>query len=253
MGTDFGGGFDGTLWKDGEQTQSSGDPNFQPVEEFTDETVTITEEEARKTAEEFLQKIGMSGFEYEDGGLYNERADIRTQINGLENEGYRKEYLFRYMRNIDGVPVIYSSGSKHTEGWQGESYVKKFWSVESVELRINDEGIVGFNYESPIEITETVVEKSSLKSFDEIKEIFETMAVVANAQEGIETTVSVDRVELGYTRISEQDSFDTGLMVPVWEFKGSQTFGDGVKGYSESTILTINAIDGTVIDRELGY
>ena len=48
-----------------------------------------------------------------------------------------------------------------------------------------------------------------------------------------------------------KDSFDTGLIVPVWNFEGSivDAYGEETKG----TVLSINAIDGTVIDYRLGY
>ena len=40
------------------------------------------------------------------------------------------------------------------------------WPEECIEFRINDDGIVGFDYISPIEVTKTVVENSAVKSFD---------------------------------------------------------------------------------------
>ncbi len=57
---------------------------------------------------------------------------------------------------------------------------------------------------------------------------------------------------LGYSRISEADSFDTGLLVPVWDFMGTVTN----EAYGEEeyrSVLTINAVDGSIIDRALGY
>ena len=48
------------------------------------------------------------------------------------------------------------------------------------------------------------------------------MVVIENAVEGEDGTVSIEvtDVKLVYTRISEKDSFDTGLVVPVWDFEG---------------------------------
>ena len=52
-------------------------------------------------------------------------------------------------------------------------------------------------------------------------------------------------------RISEADSYDTGLLVPVWDFQGKVTdeYGSEFAG----SVMTINAIDGSIIDRSLGY
>ena len=51
----------------------------------------------------------------------------------------------------------------------------------------------------------------------------------------------------------------TGIMVPVWDvFGGSQTeYEDHTEintgEHSRQSMLTINALDGTIIDRGLGY
>lgn len=84
------------------------------------------------------------------------------------------------------------------------------------------------------------------------------MAAIANASqaddEPMKTKITVDQVVLGYTRISEKDSFHTGLLVPVWDFIGTVEVTDGKEtGIEKKSILTINAIDGSVINRTLGY
>ena len=42
-------------------------------------------------------------------------------------------------------------------------------------------------------------------------------------------------------------------MVPVWDFFGSRTIGREFYDITHYSLFTINAIDGTVIDREWGY
>ena len=81
---------------------------------------------------------------------------------------------------------------------------------------------MGFDYLTPIEITETVVENSTLKSFSDVKDTFEKMVCVVNADEKTSSVITVDNVRLSYSRISEKDSFDTGLIVPVWSFEGKR-------------------------------
>lgn len=66
-----------------------------------------------------------------------------------------------------------------------------------------------------------------MKNFDEVKDIFEQMAITMNAVNSEEAsdgnvTIDIDSVKLRYTRISEKDSFDTGLLVPVWDFIGTK-------------------------------
>ena len=95
-----------------------------------------------------------------------------------------------------------------------------------------------------------------MKSFDEVKNIFEKMVTIVNAEDSIAensqgTEIQIDRVVLGYVRVSEADSYNTGLLVPVWDFMGKIKDSYGVE--NQRSILAVNAIDGSVIDRALGY
>ncbi|MDE6231752.1 MAG: hypothetical protein K2M60_00180 [Lachnospiraceae bacterium] len=224
--------------------------------EYTDECVTITEEEAKKKADEFLKDIDIDDFKLYNSGLYNEMQMFRKEV---ENVGYATYYLFRYVREVDGTLVTLEGNDKYSEGWNNDSYVKKFWPKECIEFKINDNGIIEFKYNGPMEKVETVVEKSNMKPFDAVKDTFEKMVIAANAQyelDGINVNIDIDRVVLGYAMISEKDRFDTGLLVPVWDFIGTKelTPGDGtVMTKDYESVMTINAIDGTVIDRTLGY
>ena len=66
--------------------------------------------------------------------------------------------------------------------------------------------------------------------------------------------MNVNEVVLRYMRISEENSFDTGLLVPVWEFLGTKESNyEKSDSSEEKNLLTINGIDGTVIDVQLGY
>lgn len=223
--------------------------------EYEDEAATGTLDEAKKKADELIQNMGLTDFSFYRGDLYCEFQDFSAGGDELADDGmrYSKIYILQYMRQIDGAFVTNAGESKHTEGWDNKTYVKKDWPIEGIEIRVNDEGIIGFDYNAPVEITETVVEKSGMKSFDEVKGIFEKMVLITNARAEEKVTISVDRVVLGYARISEADSFDTGLLVPVWDFMGTIT-NETYAGQEEyRSVLTINAVDGSIIDRSLGY
>lgn len=222
--------------------------------EYKNEPTTISKEKANKTAENFLKDIGLTDFQLNNSGLYCEALGVDDN----KKCGYRKVWRLQYLRNLNGVLVNNESGSKHTEGHQGSDYVKKDWPGESIDIYINDSGIVTFLYNAPIEKSETVVEKAKLISFEKIKKTFEKMIVTVNAQnqeDKEEVAITVDKVILRYMRISEKDSFDTGLLVPVWEFLGKakykiDTYGNNT---TDVSLLTINAIDSSVINMSLGY
>ena len=83
------------------------------------------------------------------------------------------------------------------------------------------------------------------------------MTGASNDPENLGKEINIDRVTLTYSRISEKDSFDTGLVVPVWGFRGTSKDFLVSEGYgmnpTYSTQMAINAIDGSVIDSILGY
>ncbi|MDE6435381.1 MAG: two-component system regulatory protein YycI [Lachnospiraceae bacterium] len=215
------------------------------VPEVSDnEPLTLSEEKARKQADEFLQKIKLTEYKCYESGIY-------SQLTGEENDKYRDVYKFLYMRNMDGIFVDNSAGFKFVDEWQGNEYTKKAWGNEAVVVAVNDSGIVDFRYLTPLSIDETVVEKTSIQSFQDIKDTFEQMVVIENAVEEGNVSIEVTDVKLVYTRISEKDSFDTGLVVPVWDFEGRIIDEFGYE--NTGNILSINAIDGTVINRRLGY
>ncbi len=213
--------------------------------------VTLTEAEAAAKAEAFLEQIGLGGFVCGTCGLYSEFADPDDYDAAADTITYRRYYILQFFREVDGVPLTQSSGSKYSE----ENEDKRIWPGETVELRINDRGVVGFEYASPVEISETVVSDAAMKPFAEIRDTFEQMVCISNASEYENTAVRIDRVRLSYSRISEKDAFDSGLIVPVWSFEGCvETAVDGVPlNEREGTVMAINGIDGSVIDRAAGY
>ena len=93
------------------------------------------------------------------------------------------------------------------------------------------------------------------------------MSLAVNAWDGLAQgntnlvgiDITVDHIEFGLTRITEQDKRDSGLLVPAWDFFGTMIYineQDGqTKEYKDGPIpiLTVNAVDGSIINRSLGY
>ena len=69
--------------------------------------------------------------------------------------------------------------------------------------------------------------------------------------------IHIDRVRLGYMQMAAQNSGEQTL-TPVWDFYGWEEYlhddrkEPGVPNRQYS-YLTINAIDGSMVDRALGY
>ena len=57
---------------------------------------------------------------------------------------YRKIYYLRYLRSIDGVAVENGNTGKFTDENTGGDYTKNEWNGESIDICVNDAGIVTF-------------------------------------------------------------------------------------------------------------
>ena len=137
----------------------------------------------------------------------------------------------------------------------------KPWVYEKIRIFIDDEGIFALVWNAPHVLEEVEYKAVSLLPFEKIRGIFESMIVVKNKQveDGTllrDKNITVTAVRLGLMRIIEKDNNDTAYLVPVWDFFGTYdsdggTLVIGEDGYE--SLLTINAVDGSVIDRTLGY
>ena len=224
-----------------------------------------TQEEAVRMAEDFLEEVGITGFAFARGGWFREEVHVRSLAPDDYFDLDRRCYILQFRRELDGVLVTQATGTKRHSGREADGiYTKHEWLEEGIEFRINENGIVGFDFNAPLNVLETTVANAGLKSFEEVKNTFETMICIVNAAEDQDVFLNISEVDLTYSRIAERDSFTTGLIVPVWSFygtiratNGSSNFsiGNGHSRYSGETgpMLLINAIDGSIIDSELGY
>lgn len=139
------------------------------------------------------------------------------------------------------------------------------WSYESLCFYVDKDGIESMTYSNPYTIGKIKTENLNLLSFSEVMKIYEKMMVVTNAdnmQYENSRVYNIDRIVLGYARIYEPSTdAHTGILIPVWDFFGSMTSESEYNGETESntskdpneSFLTINAVDGSIIDRNLGY
>lgn len=150
------------------------------------------------------------------------------------------------------------------------------WELENIYLDVGRDGILSFDWTAPS--TQPVVQQaqSALLPFEEIAAIADTMLpeVIVGPKEtpltqldqynGFDTRMDVDitKVSLSLMRIRDKGSLQ-GTIVPVWDFWGTSDWYDAepnAYGYQEKgmnyeyrPMLTLNAVDGTVVNRQLGY
>ena len=226
--------------------------------------VTMSQDDAKAQAEALISALGVENMmclsaDKKYGGSYDMTVDGSEYINPR-----KCVWFLRYSRSVDNVPVTYTVYDCMKVEDDAQSAP---WSYEDMTFAIDDTGIVGFSWRSPYVMAETVTQSSNLISFDEVTDVFETMSMAVHAWDGYAegspdlkaVDIVVDHIKFGLTRITEENKRDSGLLVPAWDFFGTTTQiidrNGQEKGYDDGPIpiLTINAIDGSVINRSLGY
>jgi len=240
-------------------------PYITPAEIANLQDISITENAARQKAEALISSLGINGLkcytaEKVYGGSDEKTADLGAFINPRKCVWY-----LRYERNVNGIPTTYTPYDCIKVDQDNQSAP---WSYEDMTFAIDDTGIVGFSWKSPYKVTGTVTENSNLLTFDKSMNVFNNMALVVNSWDGIAADnprvigveINVNHIKLGLSRITEQDKRDSGLLVPVWDFFGSLTYINKANGVTKNQlldenipILTVNAIDGSIINRSVGY
>ena len=252
-------------------------------EESKNHGLTITPEEAVDMANEFLSNAALSDdigidsiYLINDSLSSGDREDMEEVLSDeslsdaerqritalLSNDGENYAYYLCCIRKVDKTPCAPVIGASY--GDTSDQYAP-LWEYEEINMYIDEDGIFDFYWIAPVAVTEMVTENAALKTFDEAMEIFKdavSYTYVAQLEDSdISRAFHIDRITLSLQRISEQNSLGYGLIVPVWNFYGTQqdTY-TGDNGEVTSTfntpgtsMLSINAIDGTIIDIEKGY
>lgn len=250
-----------SYWTEGEFVLADKDSvNYIP-EESIKKLLNISYEDAEKTAKESIEKLGLDlSVTHWDYAVFC-HGEEGARETGMLDAGYE----FQFARCLDGVPVTYelSFGG----GLEDMDSTLTPWGYERCSMIVGDDGIQKITLINPYDIGEIQTENVKLMDFDSIIGIYEQMMEVSNADivnYEAKRTYHIRNIKFGYTRIYDPAADnDTGLLVPVWDFFGGfdAEMSEGDEGfthknsgeYSSQSFMTINAIDGSVINRELGY
>lgn len=238
----------------------------------TPAALSISFSEALKLCDDLFAAAGLSDdFCYGSAFLVDDRGIGQYSGSGKEMGAPAKNYAYKiyYTRAVGGIPTFVNMDWAKTD----VEYAIP-WSYECICFTIDNSGIRHVRWDNPIAIAETIQDNASLKPFDEIVEIFETMVKVQYEAEtdlwtgGSGTMdIAIDAIQLCLVRIREQDGGAAGLLVPAWVFYGNNelTSKDGRVSYDLDhgsagswheepyPVLIINAIDGSLIDLARGY
>lgn len=242
--------------------------------------IGISVDEAMTIGSDYLKALGEEGFapSLVLSGYMRDLNNPDAEMTDLP-----QCYHIYYTRSVEGVKTTYRNTSMDAFLMNGRMAEKAavmeqyapFWPQESVEMAITDSGVNYLRWEMPSEYTGLLNTNVQLLSFDEIQRIFETQMLVEGLwtdpsdSNVISREIVITRVILGMMQVREKDTYDGLLMVPTWNFYGYEiyTYAEPVEGGYEldednkyvndqlygHSFLTINAIDGSIINPVLGY
>ncbi len=244
------------------QPEESDDASDLPPREELTAMAEITPEKAQEMTDAWMEQLGLAE-EFSAKAVNLSVCKVSEDIDGttyhLDSAGWQVDYT----RDVDGFPVT------DEEDWGGslesiDDMTTETWGYERIEFTVNGDGLQEAHIMNLYDVGERQVENVQMLSFPEIAGIFEQMLRIQNADLDYDTHIGyqVDRAELGYMRIYDPGTDSrSGLLVPVWDFFGQETheydyegeIGSYTTNRPQYSFLTINAADGTVINRGLGY
>jgi hypothetical protein len=237
---------------------------FEPYVGIDADKIDMTYDEAVAMAIETVRKLDgeNTNFILTDSSIGYSIGFFRD----LTKENSPQSYYFRFSKAYNGVPVK-GVGLLYSNSF--DINYREQIKPESLSILIDNNGFVNCIWINKSEYIETIAHDTPLLGFEQIQEIFENQLRYQfewapsgdTCPEGLGATITVKSIELNLMVTAEKDSVETYLVIPVWDLIGDITYSDkwiGQDGYDHEpprnvSVLTINAIDGTIIDREQGY
>ncbi len=253
---------------------------YSDIQDKGPSNLKTTKEEAIAQASDIVNRLGAGYMEYAGcatGLVYDERefggfpAEFDPQIP--------QAYLVYYTRTQDSVPVTYdlraSSGSLPDNAYSAPV------SYERITVMVEDTGVTNVRWQAPIGITNASAPNNKIIPFEDIVALAKEKlsfyyAVYEEGQQPaasgyaaaqasspidngsvVSNSIHIQNITLGLMQLPVKNE-NSWQLVPVWDFFGyyetEYQSGVSVMHYmNDKSILTINAVTGSVIDRNLGY
>lgn len=246
---------DASLWTETALQGISGGMGEKGKNSFENKICACTDEEAVQTALDFLSEQGIAT---EDLIARKIEPVILCDFNQeTVSEGY-VGYKIDLCRSVGDIPQTFTDDHIWYMDMNGEVLPENEGRVpydyESLTITVTDDGIVDFYWDNPMEITQILSENVALKSFDEIQKIIEQHALMAYesySKDGYDLgePLKMGKITFGMMRVQNPDSEEEYTLVPVWDvfaYNPDDTLGT-------RSLMTINAMDGSIISRNTGY
>lgn len=230
-----------------------------------------TKDEAIAIAKALLEQLGLTDMvcdEINPLNYYKEVLFATYYSNPPLPEVFDTGYHMRFIRSVGGIPVTNTGGGSSSP--EDGSDMTCGWGYERIEVWVNGDSVINFYWENPYTQPEIETASNQLLPFSDIQDIFAKMIMITNedilAQNiangfVVYKNMDVHDVTLSLMRIRDKGNATEGRLIPVWDFWAMDKAHVVDRSYSEyvyqdgydEVILTINALDGSIVDRGFGY
>ena len=231
------------------------DPGHDMQLNVTPNGCAVTYEEARMIADTAIHAFAPNFTCMAQGVIDGELAGMETKDGKLSYTNEQQAWILWYTRDDLAMPVT-------AEGTTPSGDYSRQHQHERIIVVVTDEGIRGMNYQFPHDVT-VLQDNCTLLPFDQVMDVVRKVMPLSLGwleSSYSDIRVHITDVRLGYMRVMSKDNPDCYEYIPVWDFFGTQECrktknGNIVSEHSSSLIshFTVNALDGTVIDRNYGY
>lgn len=216
---------------------------------------SLTVEEATQMANAFMAEMAP---EYALRIVAAAHGESVANMRATEHEDMA--YVFGYTRTVSGIPITYVS-HEIVEADFVDTPMAPAPGQELISLVIHNGKVVSFLWEDPYQIGEVLQSSAELLPFEQIMSIFGSVAPLSVQRTEIEhrqgssaaNGMQVTEIRLGYMPVLKKDDPNQWELLPVWDFIGVRIHPLGNIDWPCYSLLTIDAVDGTIIDRNYGY
>ena len=208
--------------------------------------------EALALCARFLEQVGLSHFHpvlCRVGSAYD-AGDVKG------SEGY----VVACERYIEALPVTYNLRAGKGSSLDSNPNYNPTFNKEKITLTLDDTGITTFKWENPIRYAVKNASVAILPLEDMLAALVQGIPYQyawiggSGGAENAATSagIAISQIKLGLAVIPEKEAIGSYMLVPAWDFFGTETLHWGEEtttaNYDERSFVTINAIDGSLID-----
>lgn len=214
---------------------------------------SLTRDEARHMADALVSSFA-PGFACVGQAIIKEETTGGAEKYTEEYSG-QEAWVLYYGKDLE-LPVTYDTA------FPNDPY-NHVHHPENLVIVVDDWGVASAEFSSPYTLNGKLEENCTLMPFDQIMAIaakLMPLKIASYEQSYSDIRIQITEIRLGYMYTLQKDTPGEYVLTPVWDFVGTAQYRNQKNGKvtAESSEpftsrLTINAIDGTVIDRSYGY